>query len=153
MKDSRFSREVKNMSSQFCINASAHGFYHLHSNKNISRKIFWLFLLAIIFAATTLHIYFLVSSYLKYSYYTAVTSDSALDLKVSIVGLLITCWLSISLSVLVFSQKKVSPSCQPLLLFSLALATHILVAFPVWFLLFNQGTFKNCTGFRSLFWK
>ncbi len=83
MKGSNFSTEIKEMSTQFCITTSAHGFYHLHSSKNISRKIFWLFLLGVIFAATTSHIYSLVSSYLKYSYYTAVTSDSDLDLKVS----------------------------------------------------------------------
>ncbi len=92
-KSSNFSTEVKEMSAQFCVNASAHGFYHLHSSKSTSRKIFWFFLLGAIFASTTLHIYLLVSSYIKYSYFTAVTSDSDLDLKVSSQGSDFGLWL------------------------------------------------------------
>ncbi len=82
MAESNSILEAKEFLSQFCTNASAHGFYHLHSNKSVSKKIIWLLLLGTIFVATSFHIYSLVSCYLRYNYYTAVTSDADLPLKV-----------------------------------------------------------------------
>ncbi len=82
MAESNTISEAKEFLSDFCTNASAHGFYHLHSSKNISKKIIWLSLLGIIIAATSFHIYSLIHCFLHYNYYTAVTSHTDLPLKV-----------------------------------------------------------------------
>ncbi len=71
-----------NILNEFCLDTTAHGFQHVTRGKHISYRIMWGLILVAVFGGSGYHLYELISSYLRYNYYTSITVDAE-TLKVS----------------------------------------------------------------------
>ncbi len=73
---------IKKISADFCSYTSAHGFPHITRTNNAPLKLFWICIVLVVFAGSTLHLYYLVELYLEYSYYTSASNDAIVPLQV-----------------------------------------------------------------------
>ncbi len=61
--------------SEFCSKTSVHGLQYLSRGKHISYRIIWSIILTGVFVGSGFHLYKLISSYLRYNYYTSITME------------------------------------------------------------------------------
>ena len=76
------SSRIKKSATDFCLTTSAHGVNHVISAKDLVKKAAWILILSGVMIGCSFHLYELISSYLDYHYYTSITNEAAVPLKV-----------------------------------------------------------------------
>ncbi len=67
---------LQNVSTDFCTNSTAHGVQHLSvKEKSFPKMFFWSLIFIATVMGSSMHLYFLVSSYLEYNYYESIMNN------------------------------------------------------------------------------